>query len=175
VADAAALARALRRLAHEIVERAGGTADLALVGVRTRGVFLAERLRRLIHAAEGVKVPLGIVDITLYRDDALEGLPRPVVGTTELPFPVQGRTLVIVDDVLYTGRTVRAALDAVMEFGRPRAVRLAVLVDRGGRELPVQADHVGLRVATRPGERVRVRLREHDGEERVVIEGAEKA
>lgn len=156
-------------MAHEIPERAGGTSGLMLVGIRTGGAFLAARLQKLIAEAEGVSVPLGAIDITLYRDDVFHGLPRPVVGPTELPVSIEGKLVVLVDDVLYTGRTVRAALDALVEFGRPRAVRLAVLVDRGLREFPIQADHVGVTVETTPSQSVRVLLSERGEEDCVVV------
>ncbi|MCC6749462.1 MAG: bifunctional pyr operon transcriptional regulator/uracil phosphoribosyltransferase PyrR [Deltaproteobacteria bacterium] len=167
--DDATLARVMRRLAHEIVEREGGVLDLVLVGIRTGGVHLAERLARLIEEAEGEQVPVGAVDITLYRDDLFAGLPRPEIGPTELPFRLSARKVVLVDDVLYTGRTVRAALDALNDYGRPRRVRLAVLVDRGLRELPVQADYVGLRVETEPFQTVKVRLSERGHVDQVVL------
>jgi pyrimidine operon attenuation protein/uracil phosphoribosyltransferase len=158
--DAAGVGRALRRMAAELVERQGAR-DLALVGIRTGGYHLAARLVRLIAELEPASpVPLGAVDITLYRDDVFEGLVRPDVGPTELPFSLPGRTIVLVDDVLYTGRTIRAALDALMDYGRPRAVRLAVLVDRGLRELPIAADTVGLAVQTQKDESVKVLLTE---------------
>ena len=160
LADEPAVGRMLRRLASEIVEKSGGTAGLALVGIRTGGLFLAERLAALIEGIEARRPLLGAVDITLYRDDVFHGLPRPEIGPTELPFELEGVTVVLVDDVLYTGRTVRAALDALMDFGRPRAVRLAVLVDRGRRELPIQAEHVGLSVETGADESVKVFLTE---------------
>ncbi len=163
------MARVLRRIAHEIVERHAGGRDVALVGVHTGGYVLAERLVKLLAAVEGAAVPLGAVDITLYRDDVFVGLPRPEVGATELPFELAGRTIVLVDDVLYTGRTVRAALDALNDYGRPRAVELAVLVDRGHRELPIQADYVGLKVETSRSESVRVMLRELGEPDRVVL------
>lgn len=169
LADEAAVARMLRRLASEIVEKAGGVGDLALVGIRTGGLHLAERLCALIEAVEGRRPPLGAVDITLYRDDVFRGLPRPEIGPTELPFDLEGVVVVLVDDVLFTGRTVRAALDALMDFGRPRAVRLAVLVDRGLRELPIQADHVGFEVETTRDESVKVLLREAGQPDRVVV------
>ena len=167
--DEAGIARILRRVAHEIVERHQGGAGVALVGIHTGGYVLAERLTRLLHTVEGAEVPLGAVDITLYRDDVFVGLPRPEVGATELPFALPGKTIVLVDDVLYTGRTVRAALDALNDYGRPRAVELAVLVDRGHRELPIQADYVGLRVETARTESVRVMLRELGEPDRVVL------
>src|SRR5690606_34802927 len=169
LADEAAVGRMLRRLASELVEKVGGTSELALVGIRTGGLYLAERLCGLIEQIEGRRPPLGAVDITLYRDDVFAGLPRPEIGPTELPFPLEGTIVVLVDDVLYTGRTVRAALDALMDYGRPRAVRLAVLVDRGLRELPIQADHVGLTVETTRDESVKVLLREGGEADRVVV------
>jgi pyrimidine operon attenuation protein/uracil phosphoribosyltransferase len=167
--DEAGLARTLRRVAHEIAERHPPGSGLALVGIRTGGLVLAERLVKLLGAVEGGDVPLGAIDITLYRDDVFVGLPRPEVGPTELPFGVAGRTIVLVDDVLFTGRTVRAALDALMDFGRPRKVELAVLVDRGHRELPIQADYVGLKVETTRLESVRVMLGELGEPDRVVL------
>ena len=155
ILDEAGIARTLRRIGVEIVERNAGAGGIALVGIRTGGLFLAQRLQRLL-AAEGSEPPLGAVDITLYRDDVFEGLPRPEVGKTELPFSLPGKTIVLVDDVLFTGRTIRAAMDAVIDYGRPRAIELAVLVDRGHRELPIQADYVGLRLDTTRRESVRV-------------------
>ena len=167
--DDAGIARTLRRMAHEIVERHPGGADLALVGIRTGGLVLAERLVELLRSVEDSRVPLGAIDITLYRDDVFQGLPRPEVGPTELPFELSGKTIVLVDDVLYTGRTIRAALDALVDYGRPRAVELACLIDRGHRELPIQADYVGLRVTTTRDESVRVMLRELDETDRVIL------
>lgn len=167
--DRAAMHRALRRLAHEIVEREEGIQELVLVGIHTGGVHLARRLVDLIAEIENAPVPMGVVDITLYRDDALEGLPRPVIGATSLPFELERKKVLLVDDVLYTGRTVRAALDALNDYGRPRRVRLAVLVDRGHRELPVQGDYVGLRVDTLPEQSVKVRLTERGFDDRVVL------
>ena len=150
----------LRRMAHEIVERNKGVSDLVLVGIRTGGVPLAERLQKALKEIENRDVPIGTIDITLYRDDVFRGLPRPEVGTTDLRDPIEDRVVVLVDDVLYTGRTVRAALDELMEFGRPRAVQLAVLVDRGHRELPIQPDYVGTSVQTTRRESVKVALKE---------------
>jgi pyrimidine operon attenuation protein/uracil phosphoribosyltransferase len=165
--------RALIRISHEIVEKHGGTDGLALVGVQTRGVPLAERLASAIEINEGVRVPVGSLDISFHRDDVEHGARQPRVKGTDLPFPLESSTLVIVDDVLYTGRTIRAALDALVEIGRPKAVRLAVLVDRGHRELPIRADHVGKNVPTSRDERIRVHLAETDGgEDEVVIERA---
>ncbi len=170
VLDEAALDRALTRIAHEIVEQAGGTADLALVGIKTRGVTLAERIAKKIGGIEGAPPAVGALDITLYRDDlGLRGA-QFVVRTTEISFPVADRTVVLVDDVLFTGRTIRAAMDALMDLGRARAIRLAVLVDRGHRELPIRPDYVGKNLPTSRRETVAVMLREHDGVDRVVIQ-----
>jgi pyrimidine operon attenuation protein/uracil phosphoribosyltransferase len=166
--------RALIRISHEIVEKHGGVEGLALLGVQRRGVPLAERLAGLIAEHEGVRPPVGKVDITLYRDDLSQVARQPLLKGTEIPFPLELSTLVIVDDVLYTGRTVRAALDALVDSGRPKAVRLAVLVDRGHRELPIRADHVGKNVPTSRDEVIKVRLRETDGgDDEVVIERRE--
>jgi len=171
--DDRAMSRALQRMASEVVERCHGTDGLVLVGIQRRGVELAERLAALIERAEGLPPFLGKLDITLYRDDLQAIGPRPIVGETRLPPDLDGTTVVIVDDVLFTGRTVRAALDEVADFGRPRRVLLCVLVDRGGRELPIQADIVGTAVDTAPGDHVHVRVRELDGEDAVdLIRGA---
>ena len=166
--DDRALGRTLVRMATEIVERCGGTDDLVLVGIQRRGVELADRLKRLIDQSEGSAVPCGKLDITLYRDDLQTVGPRPVVGETRLP-NLDGRTVVIVDDVLYTGRTVRAALDECADFGRPRRLLLCVLIDRGGRELPIQADIVGTSVSTTPADRVDVLVSELDGRDAVEL------
>jgi pyrimidine operon attenuation protein/uracil phosphoribosyltransferase len=152
-------------MAGEVVERGRGVGELVLVGIRTRGVPLAERLAEEIEAMEGKRVPLGMLDITLYRDDLSAIAPNPVVKETHLPAPLEGKTVVLCDDVLYTGRTIRAALDALMDYGRPRAVRLAVLIDRGRRELPIQADVVGLTVPTSVDEQVQVSFPETEGGE----------
>jgi pyrimidine operon attenuation protein/uracil phosphoribosyltransferase len=167
--DAAGISRVLRRIASAIVERNGGTEGLILCGIRTGGVPLSERLARIIGEVEGQAPPLGQMDITLYRDDVSSGLPRPEVGPTSLPGSVAGKKIVLVDDVLYTGRTIRAALDALMDYGRPRAVELAVLIDRGHRELPIQPDYVGLAVQTTKSESVKVELSEIHGNDRVVL------
>ena len=160
--------RALTRVAHEIVERNKGTDDLVLVGIRTRGAPLAERLAAAIADFEGVHLPSGALDVTLYRDDvALRG-PRSLEATT-VPGDIDGRVVVLVDDVLYTGRTIRAAFDAVLDMGRPRAIRLAVLVDRGHREFPIRADHVGKNLPTSAEEVVKVHVEEIDGEDSVLI------
>jgi pyrimidine operon attenuation protein/uracil phosphoribosyltransferase len=166
--DAAGVATVLDALTKALVEREGGLADVALVGIRTGGHALAVRLASRL-AALAQPVPLGAIDIALYRDDVFEGLPRPEVGSTELPFSLPGRSIVLVDDVLYTGRTVRAALDALVDYGRPKAVQLAVLVDRGHRELPIQADFVGMRLATSKDEQIKVRLSDDPGQDRVVV------
>ena len=166
--DERAIARALVRMASEIVERCGGTEHLVLVGIQRRGVELALRLKRLIDGVERSDVPGGKLDITLYRDDLQMIGPRPVVGETSLP-DLDDKSVVIVDDVLYTGRTVRAALDEVTDFGRPRRILLCVLVDRGGRELPIQADVVGTTVSLTPTDRVDVLVSELDGQDRVEL------
>src|SRR2546425_8305994 len=163
ILDARALSRALQRMAVEVLELAYGTEHLVLIGIQRRGVELAERIAKLIEKDEGVTVPRGALDITLYRDDLETVGPKPVIGPTHIPGDLSGKHVVIVDDVLYTGRTVRAALDELADFGRPRRVSLCVLVDRGGRELPIQADIVGKAVKTGPGERVDVLVEEVDG------------
>ncbi len=163
------LNRSLRRISHEILERnATSLDDLALVGILTRGVPLARRIADNIQHFEGLEVPVGSLDITLHRDDREPGGEEPRVRGSHVPFDVAGRTVVLVDDVLYTGRTARAAMDALLELGRPGAIRLAVLVDRGHRELPIRADHVGKNVPTSREETVRVRLVETDGEDEVI-------
>lgn len=164
------LRRATVRISHEIVEKQDGTKDLCLVGIQRRGVPLAQRIAAAIREHEGDEIPVGALDITFYRDDLSMIAQQPVVKGTNLPFDLNGKTIVLVDDVLFTGRTIRAALDALMDFGRPAAVRLAVLVDRGHRELPIRADHVGKNVPTSREESVRVHLAEVDGEDAVEIE-----
>lgn len=161
--------RALTRMAHEIVERNGGVERVALVGIRTRGVPLARRMAQLITQFEEQPVAAGELDVTLYRDDLARRVKVPT-GPTDLPFDVEGRTVVLVDDVLYTGRSVRAAMDALRDFGRPRAIQLAVLVDRGHRELPIRADYVGKNVPTARSEVVEVKLVEVDGRDEVVLD-----
>lgn len=158
VMDSNAIRRALKRMAREIVEDAGGVDKLAIVGIHTGGVYLAKRLVELIEEDEGQRPLEGMIDITLYRDDLLIGLPNPVVGRTELPFDLDGVRIVLVDDVLYTGRTVRSALDAIMDYGRPSQINLCVLVDRGHRELPIQPNSLGTKVTTGQDESVRVEL-----------------
>ncbi|MDF1502254.1 bifunctional pyr operon transcriptional regulator/uracil phosphoribosyltransferase PyrR [Roseisolibacter sp. H3M3-2] len=169
VLDARAMERTVKRMADEIVELNAGTERLVLVGIQRRGVQLADRLVRAIADAEGVEVPRGALDITLYRDDLQTVGPRPVVGPTSLPANIDGARVVIVDDVLYTGRTVRAALDELADFGRPARIALAVLVDRGGRELPIHADVVGKKLDVPAGERVDVLVSELDGKDAVVL------
>jgi pyrimidine operon attenuation protein/uracil phosphoribosyltransferase len=173
VLSASDITRALTRIASEIVERNGGAEDLALVGIHTRGIPLAERLAKRIQKAEGVEVPVGTLDITLYRDDLTPVGPQPIVGATHVDFELEKRTVVLVDDVLYTGRTIRAALDALMDLGRPRRIQLAVLVDRGGRELPIAADYAGRHVEADPDEHVQVSLKECDGADSVTQGDAE--
>jgi pyrimidine operon attenuation protein/uracil phosphoribosyltransferase len=158
------------RISHEIVEKQAGTDGLVLVGIQRRGVPIAHRLAAAILEHEDVALPVGALDITFYRDDLSMLAQQPVVKGTDLPFDVTGTTVVLVDDVLYTGRTIRAAMDALMEYGRPQAIRLAVLVDRGHRELPIRADHVGKNVPTSREELVRVRIEEVDGEDAVDID-----
>jgi pyrimidine operon attenuation protein / uracil phosphoribosyltransferase len=173
--DAAALERTLSRIAHELIERNAELETLALVGIHTRGVPIANRLRELVAERSGVLVEIGAVDITFHRDDVLVRgggpplHPQPVVRGTELDFPLEGKTVVLVDDVLFTGRTIRAAIDALLEYGQPARVQLAVLVDRGHRELPIRPDYVGKNIPTSLAERVRVELAETDDSDRVVL------
>ncbi|MBC9783305.1 bifunctional pyr operon transcriptional regulator/uracil phosphoribosyltransferase PyrR [Heliobacterium chlorum] len=162
--------RAITRIAHEILEKNQGVKDLVLIGIRRRGVPLALRLQQKIQEIEGVQVPLGALDITLYRDDLTTLDVQPVIHKTEVPFSLTKKTVVLVDDVLYTGRTVRAALDALIDIGRPQAIQLAVLIDRGHRELPIRADFVGKNVPTSKREVISVRVAEVDGEEGVSIQ-----
>ena len=170
VMDGQAIQRALVRIAHEIVERGRGTENLALVGIRSRGVYIAQRLRGILHEIDGGDpVPFGVVDITLYRDDLDRGVQNPIVKGTDIPFSIKGKTVVLVDDVLFTGRTIRAALDALIEFGRPKAIQLVVLVDRGHRELPIKADYVGKNLPTSLSQSVQVHLMEIDGRDEVEI------
>jgi pyrimidine operon attenuation protein / uracil phosphoribosyltransferase len=169
--DEAEIRRALTRIAHEILERNKGAAQVALVGIAARGDDLARRLATEIRRIEGADVPVGVLDITFYRDDIGLRAEAPEVHETRIGFDITGRTVVLVDDVLYTGRTIRSAMDALVDFGRPRAVQLAVLVDRGHRELPIRADYVGKNVPTRTDEQVRVALREVDGADEVVVDG----
>jgi pyrimidine operon attenuation protein/uracil phosphoribosyltransferase len=167
--DADTISRTLMRMAHEILEKNKGTRELCLIGIRNRGVFIAQRLAANIKKIEDVEVPVGILDITLYRDDLTMVATQAQVHSTEINFDIENKTVVLVDDVLYTGRTVRAALDALVDFGRPRVIQLAVLIDRGHRELPVRADFAGKNIPTSRQEQVQVRLKETDGADEVVI------
>ena len=170
--DADRMSRALTRMSHEILERNRGLSEIALVGIRTRGVPIARRIAKSLHDINGDDVPTGALDITLYRDDLMRHPvgPQPVVRRTEIPFSIDDRKILLVDDVLYTGRTIRAALDALIEFGRPKAIQLIVLVDRGHRELPIKADYVGKNLPTSRSESVQVHLTEIDGRDEVEIQ-----
>ena len=169
IMDAEAMRRAIIRISHEIIERNKGVDNVVIVGIRTRGVPIAERLAAAIKDIENVELPVGMLDITLYRDDLSHLSYQPVVRPTTMPVDLDRKTVVLVDDVLYTGRTIRAALDAVMDMGRPHAIQLAVLVDRGHRELPIRADYVGKNVPTSSKEIISVLIQEIDNEDRVVI------
>jgi pyrimidine operon attenuation protein/uracil phosphoribosyltransferase len=169
VMDAAAMRRAIERIAHEILERNDGLNDVVLIGIRTRGAPLAERIASVAERVEGSAPPVGYLDISFYRDDLRGSLAQPVVQRTEILFDIAGKIVVLVDDVLFTGRTIRAALDALTDLGRPRAIQLAVLVDRGHRELPIRADYVGKNLPTARGEQVVVQLSERDGADSVIV------
>lgn len=169
ILDKDSIHRALMRIAHEILEKNKGTENLCLVGIRNRGVYLARRLAGCIKKIENKEVPVGVLDITLYRDDLTLIASQPLVHKTEIDFDIDNKSLVLVDDVLYTGRTARAALDALVDFGRPKSIQLAVLIDRGHRELPVRADYVGKNIPTSQKETVEVRLEDTDSREEVVI------
>lgn len=170
IMDEMAMKRALTRIAHEIIERNKGVNNVAVIGIRRRGGPLAQRLAQRIEGIEGVKIPVGILDITLYRDDLTTLAHQPLVHRTEVDFDINGKRLVLVDDVLYTGRTVRAALDALIDLGRPECIQLAVLIDRGHRELPIKADFIGKNVPTSRQENIGVYVKELDGKDRVVIQ-----
>jgi pyrimidine operon attenuation protein/uracil phosphoribosyltransferase len=169
ILDKDTIKRTLMRIAHEILEKNKGMRDLCIVGIRNRGAHLAKRLGDCIKGIEGQDVPVGILDITLYRDDLTLIAPQPVVHKTEIDFDIVDKNIVLVDDVLFTGRTVRAALDALIDFGRPKTIQLAVLIDRGHRELPIRADYVGKNIPTANNEMIEVRLAEVDGVDEVVI------
>ena len=173
VIDADRMGRTLTRIAHEILERNRDLAELALVGIRTRGVPIARRIAHAIHDINGHEVPTGALDITLYRDDLMRHAvgPQPLVRKTEIPFSIDDKRILLVDDVLYTGRTIRAALDALIDFGRPKAIQLVVLIDRGHRELPIKADYVGKNLPTSLAQSVQVHLAEIDGRDEVEIQG----
>ncbi|MBN1478967.1 bifunctional pyr operon transcriptional regulator/uracil phosphoribosyltransferase PyrR [candidate division KSB1 bacterium] len=169
IIDTEGLERTLTRLAHEIIERNAGASNLAIIGIRTRGATLAERLVKKIETIEKKQVPYGVLDITLYRDDFRMRLKQPAVRATDIPFNIDEMDVILVDDVLYTGRTSRAALDALMDIGRPSSIQMAVLVDRGHRELPIQPDYVGKAIPTSIGEEVRVLLQENDDKDCVLL------
>jgi pyrimidine operon attenuation protein / uracil phosphoribosyltransferase len=172
IMDADRMGRTLTRIAHEIIERNRGVEGVALVGIRTRGVFIAKRLARALQQITSEPVPTGALDITLYRDDLMRHAvgPQPLVRRTEIPFSIDDQKVVLVDDVLYTGRTIRAALDALIDFGRPKEIQLTVLIDRGHRELPIKADYVGKNVPTSLKESVHVRLTETDGTDEISVD-----
>ena len=164
------ISRAINRISHEILERNNGAADIALVGIRTRGVAFSQRLKDKIEAIEKVTIDHGILDITLYRDDLAEGIQKPELKKTDISFALENKNIILCDDVLFTGRTIRAAIDALMDFGRPSSVQLAVLIDRGHRELPIRPDYVGKNLPTAKSKRVQVLLNEEDGEDKVMIQ-----
>ena len=169
ILDEKSFRRALTRIAHEIVEGNKGTSDLVIIGIKNRGAILAGRLGTILNEIEEVKIPVGEMDINLYRDDIQVKLEQPVVQKTEIPFDVKDKIVILVDDVLFTGRTIRAALDEIIDFGRPRAIQLAVLIDRGHRELPIRADYVGKNVPTSQDEEILVKTKESDGEDGVYL------
>ncbi len=169
LADEQGVNRTITRLAHEIIENCKGTENVGIIGIRTRGDYLAKRLARKIEEIENVKLPVGVLDVVMYRDDFRMKTKLPRVEVTDIPFDVDGKILILVDDVIYTGRTIRAALDALMDFGRPAAIQLAVLVDRGHRELPIKPDYVGKNVPTSIGEEVRVMIKEIDGKDEILL------
>lgn len=169
ILDETKINRALTRIAHEIMEHNSGAETIAIVGILTRGAFLAKRIAAIIEKLEGVKVPVGLMDISLYRDDVHSKLDQPVVQKTDVLFKVSDKNLVLVDDVLFTGRTIRAALDQIIDFGRPRTIQLAVLVDRGHRELPIKADYVGINIPTAKTDQVVLEIKEKEGTDRVYV------
>ena len=169
--NAKEISRAISRISHEILERNQGAGDIALVGIRTRGVALSQRLREKIKDIESLTVDHGVLDITLYRDDLAKGLQKPAIKRTEIIFALENKNVILCDDVLFTGRTIRAAIDALMDFGRPSSVQLAGLIDRGHRELPIRTDYVGKNVPTDKSKHIQVLLNEEDGEDKVIIKG----
>ena len=173
VMNAEEMNRAITRIAHEILEKNKGAEHLVLVGIRTGGAVLAKRFQEQIRLIEGREIPLGLLDITLYRDDLTEIGPQPNVGETEIDFDVEGKKVILVDDVLFSGRTVRCALDALIDFGRPESIQLAVLIDRGHRELPIKPDYIGKNIPTSKHEQVVVKFKEQDGEDSVTVAGKE--
>jgi pyrimidine operon attenuation protein/uracil phosphoribosyltransferase len=169
ILDAGGIKKTLQRIAHEIAEKNEGVEDVAMIGIKYRGAFLAERIAKNLKETQGKDVPVGAVDITLYRDDLTEVAEQPIVHSTEIDFDITGKKIILVDDVLFTGRTVRCAIDQLIDFGRPANIQLAVLVDRGHRELPIRPDYIGKNVPTAKNESVEVRLKETDGAEEVVV------
>lgn len=169
ILDEEAIGRSLERIAHEVVEKVSRIEDIAIVGIKNRGAYLGQRLAGKIEKIAGVKIPVGALDITLYRDDLTEASEQPVVHATEIDFDIEGKNIILVDDVLYTGRTIRCALDALIDFGRPGMIQLAVLIDRGHRELPIRADYVGKNVPTSAREVIMLKLKESDGKDEAVI------
>jgi len=170
IMDAQSIENALTRIAHEIIEHNADTGEIAIVGIRTRGEYLAHRLVAIIDKIKSIELPLGLLDITLYRDDLMSADSQPVVHETKIDFDVSKKNIILVDDVLYTGRTIRAALDAFIDFGRPKSIQLAVLVDRGHRELPIRADYVGKNIPTSQQETVVVKLCEIDKQDQVIVQ-----
>ncbi len=174
ILDKKQISRALARIAHEILERNSEAESIAVIGILTRGAFLAQRVADLIEKLEGIEVPVGLMDISLYRDDVHSKLDQPIIQRTDILFPVKDKNIIVVDDVLFTGRTIRAALNHIVDFGRPRTIQLAVLVDRGHRELPIKADYVGVNIPTSRFDQVVLQVSEKDGTDRVyVVPGAD--
>ncbi len=169
ILDSKQISRALTRIAHEILEQNGGAESLAIIGILTRGAHLAKRIAATIKKLEGVEVPVGLMDISLYRDDVHSRLEQPVIQRTDILFPVANKNIILIDDVLFTGRTIRAALDQIIDFGRPRTIQLAALVDRGHRELPIKADYVGANIPTAKGDQVVLEVAEKEGTDRVFV------
>ena len=169
VMDADSISRTIHRIVNQILERNNGAVNLAIIGIRTRGVYIAERIAAEIDKLEGIRPLMGTLDISFYRDDLRRKTEWPKVKKTEIPFPVEDKKVILVDDVIYTGRTTRAAMEEVMDYGRPSSIQLAVLVDRGHRELPIQADYIGVKLNTLSTEEVRVHLKEADGEDEVLL------
>lgn len=169
IADNEAIDRILVRIAHEILEKNKGSKNLVLLGMRTRGEFLAKRLREKLFAIEGIELPLGVLDVTLYRDDFRTRIKQPKVSVSDITFDVNEKDVILVDDVLYTGRTVRSALNAIMDFGRPKSIQLCILVDRGHRELPIRADYVGKNIPTSQNEEIKLKVEEVDGEDAIYL------
>jgi pyrimidine operon attenuation protein / uracil phosphoribosyltransferase len=158
----------IKKLSKSIIEKSDKLSNIALIGIRTRGVFLAQRIRDKIEEYSNKQIPVGIIDITFYRDDFALRTRQPVLRKTEIGFPIEDKEIILIDDVLYTGRTIRAALDGIMDFGRPRLIKLVVLIDRGLRELPIHADFIGKTIESKPNETIQVNLKEHDGEDKVL-------